>query len=411
MSAATIRAHLPQAENVTSSQKSIPGRRIRICHFTTAHSFVKSRSFHRQCLPLMQAGFDVRYVAPFEGEKLKEVGFVSVPCRKGRIRRALLNHHLLRELLRQDAHVYYFQDPELLPLALALKLAFGKCVVYDAYEDFPSMAAASQRVSPLLRPIAAKMIETLESMAAVCLDGVITADPLTLRRFARTGKSEKLVFHNFPNLDFFPPARPADKRFDLVYRGGISERTGTVVLLDALRVLRDRSHSTRTLLLGYFDSHATEQKIRNRIRELELDSSVEICGRIDHEDMSAALSQARIGICPLQAIPKFLLNIPVKVFEYWACSLPVIASDLPPIRPYFRDADGGLLFQPGNSISLARSIEWMLDHSDAAAEMGEKGRAAVVNRFNNRLEVLKLERLFAHLAARRATAEESFADA
>lgn len=385
-------------------------RQIRICHFTTAHSSVKSRSFHRQCLPLMQAGFDVRYVAPFEDENLKDVGFVSVPCRKGRIRRALLNHGLLRELLRQDADLYYFQDPELLPLGLSLKIVFGKHVVYDAYEDFPSMARASRCISRHLRPFAGKLLEIIESIATCCLDGIITADPFTLRRLARTGKSRKLVFHNFPNLDFFPaPPRPVVKQFDLVYRGGIAERTGTLLLLDALQALRDRSRTIRTLLLGYFDSADAETQIRLHIRKLGLESSVEIRGRIDHKEMASTLSQARIGICPLQAVPKFLLNIPIKVFEYWACGLPVIASDLPPIRPYFRGANAGLLFEPTSAASLVRSIEWMLDHPDAAEQMGASGRAAIVERFNNQLEIRNLERLFTRVATSGATVEESLA--
>lgn len=407
---ATINAGLPQIEKVQAYQARTR-RQIRVCHFTTAHGSVKSRSFHRQCLPLAQAGFDVRYVAPFQDEKLKDVGFVSVPCRKGRIRRALLNRRLIRELLRQDADLYYLQDPELLPLALVLKIAFRKRVVYDAYEDFPSMARASKCISRALQPFAGKMIEALESTAVRCLDAIVTADPLTLRRLARTGKSQKLVFHNFPNLDFFPLPRPAAKPFDLVYRGGISERTGTFVLLDSLRLLRDRSCHARTLLLGYFDSAAAEQQIRARIRGLGLDSTVEIRGRIDHEAMASELSQARIGICPLQAVPKFLINIPVKVFEYWACGLPAIASDLPPIRPYFRHANAGLLFQAASSASLARSIEWMLQHPDAAVQMGANGRAAIAARFNNQSEVGKLLRLFARLTSRAAITEEYVAHA
>ena len=379
---------------------------LRICHFTTVHTSVKSRSFHRQCLPLAQAGFDVRYVAPITQSEQTGIRFVSLPGRKGRFRRALANPKLVRELIRQDADLYYFQDPELLPVALALKTAFRKRVVYDAYEDFPSMARASQSIVPPLRPLAGKVIEALESTAALCFDGLMTADPLTLRRLSRIGISRKLVFHNFPNLDFFPAPQPAPKVFDVVYRGGISERAGTLVLLDALRTLANQSRTVRALLVGYFDSTASEKEISNHIRALGLESSVEIRGRIRHEDMAGALSQARIGICPLQLTPKFLLNIPVKVFEYWACGLPVIASDLPPIRPYFDSAYAGLLFDPASATGLACAIEWMLDHPQEASRMGANGRTAVVQRFNNRAEVRKLERFFSELTARTASAKQ-----
>jgi len=236
------------------------------------------------------------------------------------------------------------------------------------------------------------VVRAAERLAAHCFDGVITADPFTLRRLARAGRSRKLVFYNFPNLDFFPAPRNPSKTFDLVYRGGLSERAGTLLLLDALRRLSAEGRCVRLLLIGYADNGLEEKTLRDRIRGLGLETSIEIRPRIDHEETAAALSAARIGVCPLQAIPKFLLNIPVKVFEYWACGLPVISSDLPPIRPFFRNAKAGLLFPPGDVAALARCIRWMLDHPEAAAHMGRRGRAAVVERLNNRSESHRLRR-------------------
>ena len=392
---ATIAACEPG--NVGDASRTLSA--MTLCHFTTAHVQVKSRSLHRICLPLSQHGVRVRYISPITSALPTGIDSISIPHRRSRFARSLRNWPLLRELLQTDAQLYHFQDPELLPLALGLKLLFKKRVIYDAYEDFPSMARASKSIPQLFRAISGKLVELAEQLAALCLDGVIAADPFTLRRFAQTGRSRKLVFSNFPNLEFFPPPSRAQKPFDLVYRGGLSERTGTYDLLNAVQLLKTRSRSLRLLLIGYFDSASAETAVRGRVQELGLTESVEIRGRIDHEEMARALSQARIGVCPLQATPKFALNVPVKVFEYWACGLPVIASDLRPIRPYFRTTRAGLLFAPGNSPELASSIEWILDHPNAAAAMGQNGRAAVVKRFNNSLEIRKLERFMAEIAS------------
>ncbi len=313
------------------------------------------------------------------------------------VRRIAALPGLLAMLLTQCASVYHFQDPQLLPLALALKLLFRRRVIYDAYEDFPSMAANKRAIPRFLRPLAAKLVAAIESLAARAFDGVMTADPFTLRRLARIGTSRKLVFYNFPNLDFFPPPRPCTKRFDVVYRGGISERAGTYDLLDAMKILA-APRPVSLLLLGYFDHAADEAAIRARIRLLGLDSSVEIHGRIDHEDMAGALSEARVGVCPLHAEPKFLLNIPVKVFEYWACGLPVVSTDLPPIRPFLRDRRTGLLVPPGKARPLAQSIAWLLDHPQEASRMGARGREFVTERLNNASEVHKLRRFVSQIA-------------
>jgi len=371
-----------------------------ICHFSTAHRMLKSRTFHRQCVPLAAAGFRVRYVSPARDRGRQDgVDFVPVSWRKNRWLRLLATPSLLKKLLRQSAHIYYFQDPELLPLAFLLKLVLRKRVVYDAYEDFPSMARAAGSIPRAVRPLAERLVATAEHLAAHFFDGLITADPLTLRRLAHTGRSRKTVFYNFPNLDFFPSPSPGPKVFDIVYRGGVSERAGTFVLLEAVRLLAGQGRRVRLLLIGYFDSSKAEMQLHDRIHALGLQSSVELEGRLDHGKMAEALSRARIGVSPLQNTPKFRVNLPVKIFEYWACELPVIASDLPSIQPFFRQALAGLLFQPGDAHGLAQSIGWLLDHPAQAARMGLRGRAMIVKRFNNELEARKLRAFCRRIAA------------
>jgi glycosyltransferase involved in cell wall biosynthesis len=166
-----------------------------------------------------------------------------------------------------------------------------------------------------------------------------------------------------------------------------------------MRLLADRGNPARLLLIGYFDDAVFESELRQRIHDLGLSANVELRGRMEHEDMAEALSQARVGVSPLQDIPKFRLNIPVKIFEYWACGLPVVASDLPPIRPFFRNVGGGFLYQPADAAELAQSMSWLLDHPDAATRMGRNGRSAIVQRFNNHNEIHKLREFFSRVTA------------
>lgn len=371
-----------------SSRGAIKG--LKFCHFSTAHSEVKSRSLHRECMPLAAAGAQIRYVSPaaIRGHKFG-IDFVQIPKRTSRLRRVMAASLLVKSLLAQRADVYHFQDTELLPVAFVLKKVFRKRIIYDAYEDFPSMAGRSAAIPRILRPLAARVVAGVEQLAVRCFDGVMTADALTMRRLADGGTCRKLVFYNFPNLDFFPPPQAGPKMFDIVYRGGIADRAGTNVLLEAMRLLSIRGRQTRLLLLGYFDNFIAVGALRERICRMGLEPSVELRGRLDHERMAEILSLARIGVSPLQDTPKFRINIPVKIFEYWACGLPVIASDLPPIRPFFRNARAGLLFHPGDAGELSLSIAWMLDHPAAAERMALRGRAVIAERLNNERESRK----------------------
>ncbi len=351
-------------------------------------------------MPLAARGFAVSYVSPGKHRKVCEnLEFDELSAHRGRVRQILGTPSTVLALLRRPASLYHFQDPELLPAALVLKFLFRKQIVFDAYEDFPSMAFTSRRIPAKWKPFVAKCVALLQTAASAAFDGVMTADPLTLRRLARSGKSKKLVFYNFPNLDLFPRPILRPKPFDIVYRGGLSERAGIWTLLDAIRLLKDRGEHVKALLVGYCDGPAEMAQLLRRIDALNLGTHVHMLGRVPHSEMARTLSQAKIGISPLLDIPKFRRNIPVKVFEYWACGLPVIASDLPPIRPFFRSVRGGLLFPPGDSAALAQSIGFLLQNSAEATQMGQCGRRAVEQRLNHTSEVHKLERFFRQIAS------------
>jgi len=373
---------------------------VSICHLLSSSRRVyDDRAFYRQAEPASAQSLQVSVVAPHGVWGSKEgVELIPLPRANNRLLRIVTSQTLIFKALRQRATLYHFHDPELIPVGLLLKILFRKKVVYDAREDYPAMMLNKVYIPKPLRALLGAALSRLEALAARALDGIITADPFTLRRLARLGPSKKLVFYNFPSYKTFPPPpRDETKPFDLVYSGGLSERCGSFLLLDAVQDLIAQGRTLRLLLIGYFDDERTKELVERRIRTLGLEGHVELCGTIPHDEMARRLSRARIGVCPLQATAKFLHNIPVKVFEYWACGLPVVASDLPPIRPFFRNHELGLLFKPGDARELSEAIGWLLDHPTEATRMGMRGRRAVVERYNNRQEAHKLLSFYQHI--------------
>jgi glycosyltransferase involved in cell wall biosynthesis len=370
-------------------------RDVVVCHLSPIESRRDERAFSRECLPSLRYGLRPRILAPHSSERtFQGVDYVSLPKSRGRIVRILLAPRFLRVALRQQADIYHVHSPELILVGLILKFIFGKKVVYDTREDFPSMMLTKTYLPVRLRKITSRIVASFERLAAYWVDGFITADSGSLRPHAKVGKSRKLVFYNFPNLHYFPEPPPVEKQFDLVYRGGLSERAGTFVLLNALRLLKEQGIPLRLLMFGYADNQQTEKSIRDLVFGLGIEDLVTLKGVIEHNDMAATLSQACIAVCPLQAIPKFLNNIPVKVFESWACGLPVIATDLPPIRPFFGNRPYGLLVKPGDIVGLAEAIRKMAKSAPLIAEYGRQARKAVVERYNSDLEIRKLLLLY-----------------
>jgi glycosyltransferase involved in cell wall biosynthesis len=357
-----------------------------ICHITTVHPVKDARIFYRMGRGLAAKKIEVVLIAPgsFAAEPyLRASSWNDSLAQASRIRRAGI---ALRAALAEDADVYHFHDPELIPMALLLKaLKPSRAVVYDVHEDYPSMMRDKYWLPRWTRPAAALGARLANHLAGRFLSGVVVADRGVANDFIRTAPGKMLLHYNFPSLALFgrPNSVHAQPTADLVYLGGLSERAGFFVLLDALEILAQSGLRPIARLAGYTDGANGLATINAALRRRGLCDQVEFDGRLAHEQVPAWLCTGRIGLVLLQALPKFMKNIPSKMFEYWACGLPVVASDLPPARQFLVEGENGYLFSPASAPQLAERIAYLLRHPERGRSLGGAGRRMVEAQWNN----------------------------
>jgi len=337
------------------------------------------------CCPLAEKGVAVVLVAPEQVQEspVQMSAWNPVIAKARRVKRIPL---ALRAALREDADVYHFHDPELIFLGLTLKLLKpAAAVVYDVHEDYPSMMLVKHWLPKPLRPIISLAARLANKGSGLCLDGIVTADPSVQREFQAVAGNKSIVYYNFPTTYLFNQNQGElpQPEADLVYIGGMSARSGIFVLLDALSTLLRQGIRPTVRLAGYTDGEEGLRAIREGIENRGLNGQVELSGRIPHSQVPAWIRSGRIGLVTLPPIAKFMKNIPSKIFEYWACGLPVIASDLPPIRQFLSHRENGLLFDSSSSIDLARNIRWLMERPDQGKEMGLRGSHQVYTSWNN----------------------------
>jgi glycosyltransferase involved in cell wall biosynthesis len=363
---------------------------MHVCHITTVHPVKDARIFYRMCRGLVRRGIDVTLIAPktFSEESLLRPS--SWNTRLGQAPRPLRAGIALKAALDERADLYHFHDPELIPLGFALKiLRPSSRVVYDVHEDYPSMMRDKYWLPKALRPWASAGVKVANDLASKFLDGIVLADPGVAVDFQRWAAHRSQIYYNFPSLAVFDGAlrRPAESRVDLVYIGGISERAGIFVLFDALKILAQEGLEPSVRLAGYTDGEKGLAMVRDVIQRLGLGPQVQFDGRIPHREVPSWIGSGSIGLVLLQAVPKFMKNIPTKMFEYWACGLPVLASNLPPARQFVTEGKNGYLFAPDNAKQLADRIAYLLLHSEEREAMGRAGRRAVEEIWNNESQV------------------------
>jgi glycosyltransferase involved in cell wall biosynthesis len=81
---------------------------------------------------------------------------------------------------------------------------------------------------------------------------------------------------------------------------------------------------------------------------------------------------------------------PNKVFEYMACGLPLVASDLPSLRYIMQQSEAGLTAKADDSAAHAAAIRRLLDDPALARQLGENGRRFVYATHNWEREGEKL---------------------
>lgn len=104
-----------------------------------------------------------------------------------------------------------------------------------------------------------------------------------------------------------------------------------------------------------------------------------------------------MGLVTLAPIPNYIESYPTKLFEYMAAGVPVVASDFPLWRSIVDGAGCGLLVDPADPQQIADAIDWLIDHPEEAARMGENGRRAAHDTYNWQGEASKLRALYAKL--------------
>jgi glycosyltransferase involved in cell wall biosynthesis len=355
-------------------------------------------------MSLDKHGFEVIFIAPYGHPRTLEgnITIVGVPILSSRPRRMLNTWRILIKALQEKADIYHFHDPELIPCAIFLRLISRKPVIYDVHEHNPDALRLKEYINSRIRNFFAKLFDWFELNTAPFFNAIITADDAVAGRFQ--GSNNRIVIlYNFPKKGFGETdgALTNSRAYpvQLIYVGSMCPERGQWLMLDVVRILVDQNNLDVGLwIIGSFDS---EEKRREFIETVETDELLQgrviSPGFIPQSQLGAWLSSADIGLVPLQPVDKFYKNIPTKMFEYMAASLPIVGSDLPPISRFLLAANAGFVADPDDPQSHAEKILSLVENPEMAKEMGQNGRHAFQTRYNWTSEENKLVSLYREL--------------
>jgi glycosyltransferase involved in cell wall biosynthesis/peptidoglycan/xylan/chitin deacetylase (PgdA/CDA1 family) len=204
------------------------------------------------------------------------------------------------------------------------------------------------------------------------------------------------VVHCGVDPEVFRPAsgrRRGIRPFRLVCVASFEEVKGHRYLVDACRLLRDRSLDFECDLVGEGPLRRT---IEARAQAAGLGGQLHFLGGLPRPQVARLLAEADAAVLashPTRGGKRE--GIPVALMEAMAAGLPVVATAISGIPELVQAGVTGFLVPSADPVALAGALERLGADGSLRHRMGTAGRAKVEREFNLRVNTARLAQLFA----------------
>jgi glycosyltransferase involved in cell wall biosynthesis len=271
----------------------------------------------------------------------------------------------------------------LLPPLIARRLGIPYIAEFNGLRYWGLWSQAAKRDSIWKKIV----ISNLERLCARLADAIISpSQGLAERLRELAGNSAQIfVVPNGVDHTVFRPLPKVEVREKLglpknlplvVYAGSLHPWQGVDVLLHAFTLLNSQMPHCKLVVVGGQDEKDRE-KYPQIAESLGIRHQVIFVPFVPYEQSALYIAAADVCVAPYK--PGCEGASPLKVFAYLSCGRPVVISDLRETADLVRASGAGLLVPPGNPEALAEALRQLLSDPVLCAEMGRRGREAILN--------------------------------
>ena len=124
---------------------------------------------------------------------------------------------------------------------------------------------------------------------------------------------------------------------------------------------------------------------------------IRFIGKISREEVNELYGKSRAGLVIYQPAANHMESQPIKMFEFMAAGLPVVASDFPLWKAIIEDSQCGICVNPQDSVAVKEACKRMIFNPAEAEDLGRNGRYAVEQKYNWDKEEIELLNLYKEL--------------
>lgn len=359
---------------------------MKICILTTREISTSARVFYTEAKTLSKK-YNLTLIARNKNNiKEKNINIISLSKPKSRLSRFFIMPFQLFNLARKEnAVIYHFHDPELIPFMLLLKFIKKSRIIYDCHENYKEKLQSRSWILKPLRNLVSYAYDKFEKTAIRFFDCVLVADKASYSNFKKYKKEVEFIGN-------FPPIIPAQKTrlfknkiTKCIYIGSLSKERGLLKMIEAI----NKTNNAILILIGTFENEK-DKKILLRSKKTEY------LGEKPWPEVFKILEKCDIGLNLLQNVPAYINSgeNTTKIFEYMANQLPVISSNFQNLKKIIKENKCGICVKPENEEETAKAISYLAENKSAAKNMGKNGRKAVLKKYNWENEEKKLLNIY-----------------
>lgn len=224
-------------------------------------------------------------------------------------------------------------------------------------------------------------------------------NPVDIDRFRPPTESERLTLRAAYGV--------GDDRVVVAFAGRLSREKGLSELLEAWRVLAERSWDAGPTAIGSrvpllivagpdMPGHAWDLGVAARafVAEHGIDSSVRFVGPLN--DVASLYQAADIAV-----VPSHFEALGLSALEALACGTPVVASSVGGLLDFIQDDVNGALCQPRDSAAIAEQLGRLIRDTDRRRRLSSQARATVERTYSEQLVLARFTEVLRALGSRR----------
>jgi glycosyltransferase involved in cell wall biosynthesis len=301
---------------------------------------------------------------------------------------------LVKYLIQFKPDVCICSEPDAWLISVLFKKFFGCKIVAYIREIFDDRLIVFPQFIRLLMRIILRQLLTGLSRAT---DEIVHVSKERQHVYNYLDKPGDIVVHYPRKALFNKPAilithrKEENKKVIIIHAGALRPTYGSDRLVSAISLAHQYYSRVKLLVVGGVSGNLENYDL---IEELVKKDVVEIKPQVSHSEVIRLMYSSNIGI--FFVVPDSITTIfaqPLKLYEYFAAGLPVIAADVPTARSVITKWKCGLLVDPLSVEKIASGIACLATNTKLRKELSKNALKAFQEEYFWENESIKVDRI------------------